>query len=130
MVYLRADKDEPVGAAVWQEITKSIAIDTGGRNDFNFAGESIDGGVLNGMAVKLVKPDYPPEAANARVGGRIEVEVTIDEHGGVIDAEANQGNQYLRFAAMGAARKSKFSPTTVCGKPVKVTGKITYDFAR
>ena len=130
MVYLRADKDEEAGSAVWQDITKSIAIRTDGKNDFNFDGESLDGGVVNGMATKLVKPDYPWEAANARASGNIEVEVTIDEQGNVVDAEASPGNQYLRFAAMGAARKSKFSPTRVCGKPVKVTGKITYQFAR
>jgi hypothetical protein len=29
---------------------------------------------------------------------------------------------------MRAARAAKFTPTTLCGKPVKVSGVVTYNF--
>ena len=38
------------------------------------------------------------------------------------------GDAPLRSAGEAAARRARFSPTMLCGKPVRVTGVITYNF--
>lgn len=90
--------------------------------------ETISGGVLNGRATNLVKPPYPAAARAVRASGAVNVQVTIDENGDVIEAAAVSGHPLLRAAAVAAARASKFSPTLLAGAPVKVTGVIIYNF--
>jgi len=89
---------------------------------------TISGGVLNGKATNLVKPPYPAAAKAVKAQGAVNVQVTVDETGNVISATAVSGHPLLRAAAVTAARASKFSPTTLAGKPVKVTGVIVYNF--
>ena len=44
----------------------------------------ISGGVLNGKAINLPVPVYPQIAMRSRTAGKVEVEVTVDENGKVI----------------------------------------------
>jgi protein TonB len=88
----------------------------------------ISGGVLNGKAISLPKPAYPPIARQAHASGTVVVQVTIDENGNVISATAVSGHPLLRAVAAAAARGARFSPTKLSGQPVKVTGVITYNF--
>jgi len=88
----------------------------------------ISGGVLNGKAISLPKPAYPPIARAAHAAGTVVVQVTIDENGSVIAAHAVSGHPLLQGAAVGAARQARFSPTKLSGQPVKVTGVIQYNF--
>src|SRR6185503_2174555 len=88
----------------------------------------ISGGVLNGKAISLPKPAYPPIARQAHASGTVVVQVTIDENGGVISARAVSGHPLLQAVAVDAARGARFSPTKLSGQPVKVTGVITYNF--
>jgi protein TonB len=88
----------------------------------------ISGGVLNGKAISLPKPAYPPIARQAHAAGTVVVQVTIDENGNVISAAAVSGHPLLRAVAAAAARGARFSPTKLSGQPVKVTGVITYNF--
>jgi protein TonB len=88
----------------------------------------ISGGVLNGKAISLPKPAYPPIARQAHASGTVTVQVTIDENGNVISAHAVSGHPLLQAVAVAAARGARFSPTKLSGQPVKVTGIITYNF--
>jgi protein TonB len=88
----------------------------------------ISGGVLNGKAISLPKPSYPPIARQAHASGQVVVQVTIDENGSVISARAVSGHPLLQAAAVAAAHGARFSPTKLSGQPVKVTGVITYNF--
>ena len=88
----------------------------------------ISGGVLNGKAISLPKPAYPPIARQAHASGTVVVQVVIDENGNVISASAVSGHPLLRAVAVAAARGARFSPTKLSGQPVKVTGVITYNF--
>ena len=56
------------------------------------------------------------------------MQVTIDERGNVISAQAVDGHALLRAEAERAARNARFSPTLLSDVPVKVTGVITYNF--
>src|SRR5215216_7421980 len=88
----------------------------------------ISGGVLNGKAISLPKPAYPPIARAAHASGTVVVQVLIDENGSVVSAHAVSGHPLLQAVAVGAARQARFSPTKLSGQPVKVTGVIQYNF--
>ncbi len=88
----------------------------------------ISGGVLNGKAISLPKPAYPPIAKAAHASGTVVVQVLIDENGNVVSARAISGHPLLQAVAVGAARQARFSPTKLSGQPVKVTGVIQYNF--
>ena len=88
----------------------------------------ISGGVLNGKAISLPKPQYPPIARAARASGTVVVQVLIDENGNVVSAKAVSGHPLLQAVATQAARQARFSPTKLSGQPVKVTGVIQYNF--
>ncbi len=85
-------------------------------------------GVINGRATYLPKPAYPATAVAVRASGQVNVQVTIDEQGRVISAQAVSGHPLLRAAAVNSARNSKFTPTLLSNVPVKVTGVIIYNF--
>ena len=91
-------------------------------------GTNIKGGVLNGKAVSLPTPEYPAIARQAQASGSVTVQVTVDEEGNVISANAMSGHPLLRAVSVSAAQKAKFSPTRVNGELVKVTGVLTYFF--
>lgn len=88
----------------------------------------INGGVLNGKAISLPKPEYPPAAVAVRAEGAVLIQVTVDEEGNVIDAKAISGHPLLRQAAEKAASEAKFSPTFLSGKAVKIIGVLTFNF--
>lgn len=86
----------------------------------------VSAGVLNGKVIRKIEPHYP---ASAKARGAVNVQVTLDERGKVVEAKAVSGHPQLRGAAQDAAKKWRFSPTTLEGKLVKVTGVITFNFA-
>jgi TonB family protein len=88
----------------------------------------ISGGVLNGKATSLPKPIYPVSAKAVKASGAVNVQILIDEKGNVISANATSGHPLLRTAAEQAARSARFSPTSLSGQRVKVSGIITYNF--
>jgi TonB family protein len=91
-------------------------------------GRTVSGGVLDGKAVSKPAPPYPALAKAARAAGVVTVQVTADESGHVVSAEAVSGHPLLREAAVQAARQARLSPTLLGGKPVKVSGLLTYEF--
>lgn len=90
----------------------------------------LTGGMLNDKAIELPKPDYPEAAKQAGIHGVVKVQVTIDEQGKVIAAEATDGPKELREAAVEAARKARFEPVRLHGAGIKVYGVLTYRFEK
>jgi protein TonB len=88
----------------------------------------ISEGVLQGRAIKKVKPVYPAIGKNIRASGPVPVLVIISEAGQVLEATALSGHPLLRSAAVEAARQWLFTPTTLSQVPVKVQGVLTFNF--
>jgi periplasmic protein TonB len=86
----------------------------------------IAGGMLNSKAIYLPQPEVPSGEAS----GVVLVQVLIDEQGSVVDARPVSGPQHLHAAAVSAARLARFTPTLLMGEPVKVSGTLSYNFAR
>ncbi|HZT57687.1 MAG TPA: energy transducer TonB [Pyrinomonadaceae bacterium] len=89
----------------------------------------VSGGILNGKVISQPAPVYPAIARAARAHGTVAVQVTVDENGDVVSAQAISGHPLLQAAAVEAARQAKISPTFLSGQPVRVTGTLTYNFA-
>jgi TonB family protein len=53
-------------------------------------------------------PEYPALAKAARISGRVDVEVVVDNHGKVKSARATSGHPLLKDAAVACARNWKF----------------------
>ena len=92
------------------------------------ASAALSAGDLEQKAVSKPQPAYPSLAKAARASGPVTVRVTVDETGHVVSASAVSGHPLLREAAVQAARQARLSPTLLSGKPVKVSGVLTYNF--
>ncbi len=90
--------------------------------------ETISGGILNGKALNLITPIYPPMAKTLKINGSVEVQVLIDESGKVITARAISGNSFLKPNSLKAALGSTFAPINSNDQPVRVSGIIIYNF--
>ncbi len=84
---------------------------------------STNSGVLNGQALKLQTPTYPPIAKQMRAAGEVRVLVAVDQRGNVTSAKALTGHPLLRQAAENAARQSKIRPN---GQ--NTLGELVYNF--
>jgi len=85
-------------------------------------------GPVNGQATYLPKPAFTAIARAAHAFGDVNVEVLIDENGKVVSARAVNGHPLLLTESVRAALQARFTPTTLGGQPVKVSGIITYHF--
>ena len=130
LVHVRADKDEAVGADAWKTLLDTLKVEAPAQPspEAEKLEQVVMEGVLNGKAIKKPQPRYPPDAKSARAQGTVTVQIVVDENGNVASAQAVSGHSLLRGAGEEAARKAKFEPTTLCGRPVKVSGVITYNF--
>lgn len=90
--------------------------------------ESVEGGVLEGRAMSKPQPLYPESAKSAGVSGTVIVYIQVDETGRVVEAKPLCGHPTLAQASVEAARRARFSPTLLSGRPVRVYGVITYNF--
>jgi TonB family protein len=63
-----------------------------------------------------------------RLQGTVVIQVLIDENGKVLSARPVSGHPMLIPEAQRAAMQAKFSPTTLNGVAVKVSGMISYNF--
>ncbi len=85
-------------------------------------------GSMKDLAIKLSMPIYPSVDKIRKTHGLVTVQITLDEEGKVISADATDGPITLRSASEDAARRSKFKPAMVGNKPVKSKGFVTYNF--
>src|SRR5262245_16261317 len=88
----------------------------------------ISGGVLQGSATKKVQPAYPAIARGASAKGAVQVQITTNESGEVINTQIINGHPMLRDAALQAAKQWRFKPTELSGKPLKTQGILTFNF--
>jgi TonB family protein len=93
------------------------------------AGKIVAGGMLAGKVISTPPPAYPQIAKAAKAAGTVVVLVVADEEGNVESAKAISGHPLLKPSAEAAAKQATFTPMVVAGKPVKMTGTITYNFA-
>lgn len=84
--------------------------------------------LINSEAVYLPKPPYPSLAKQIKLQGTVVIQVLIDETGKVLSAKPVSGHPMFIPESQRAAMQARFSPTTINGQPVKVSGLISYNF--
>ena len=82
-----------------------------------------------GKARQRVAPNYPQIARAARVSGNVTVYLIVNEKGEVESVQRADGPQQLQQAAIDAARRWKFNATEIDGRPVRVSGFLSFNFA-
>jgi TonB family protein len=92
-------------------------------------GAPVSVGSLVGKARQRVSPNYPQIARAARVSGNVTVYLVVNEKGEVESVQRADGPQQLQAAAVEAARRWKFNPTEIDGRPVRVSGFLSFNFA-
>jgi len=119
----------PPGAPVDVEEDADDALEDGGESPTEPSHSLSLGANLDAKAVDKPEPAYPAAAKAARAAGVVTVLVMVDESGRVTAASPVSGHPLLQQAAAQAARRARFAPTIEDGKPVPVTGVLTYKFA-
>jgi TonB family protein len=80
--------------------------------------------------IEDVKPVYPEQARANGVSGSVLLLITIDEEGGVADAEVvSTPDEVLSLASLDASRRLRFKPATQAGQPVSVQIHYRFSFA-
>ena len=79
-------------------------------------------------ATKKAAPEYPPIARQLKIGGKVEVDVTIDADGNVEAVKILSGNAMLTQSVVSAVKKWKFTPFTQDGTPTKAITALNFDF--
>jgi protein TonB len=89
------------------------------------------GGVKPPRLVSDVKPQYTPEAMDARIQGTVRLEAVVLDSGQVGDVEVTQSLDTvygLDAEAVKAMRQWQFEPGTKDGKPVAVRVEVEMSF--
>jgi TonB family protein len=86
--------------------------------------------VKKGELIEAPLPTYPDEVKDKKIEGTVVVVITIGNDGNVIYAKAKSGPEELYGASEAAALKARFKPTLLEGKPVKVSGLMSYNFVQ
>ena len=79
--------------------------------------KTISGGMLNGKAISLPKPSYPPVARAAKASGTVVVQVTVDENGNVVQPRLFRTS--VVAGSCGAARRSAKFHQPIIRQPVR-----------
>ena len=88
----------------------------------------ISAGWMNSRATNFEQPAYPKNIKKPRPKAQVDVRILTDADGNVISADVIRGPVEFHDAALTAARKLKFPPTTLSGVPAKVSGWLSYRF--
>jgi hypothetical protein len=63
-----------------------------------------------------------------KIQGSVEVQLLVNEEGEVIFANPLSGPEDLWAESVRAAVGARFKPTTLSGEPVKITGRVIFEF--
>jgi periplasmic protein TonB len=78
--------------------------------------------------LRMVPPEYPPEAFTKKIEGVVSVEILVDAGGRVARTQITQSVPLLDAAAVAAVRQWVFSPAIKDGRPVATlaTAPVTF----
>jgi TonB family protein len=85
-------------------------------------------GVMAGLLVSKVPPDYPADAKQARIQGTVVMRVIVDKEGNVANIQLISGHPILAPAAIDAVRLWKYRPYLLNGMPVEVETQVAVNF--
>lgn len=78
--------------------------------------------------IQKVEPDYPLDAREQRLEGKVILQIVVGEDGSVTDVKVLRSIELLDQAAVEAVRQWKYKPATKAGRPVPVYVTVTVNF--
>lgn len=120
--------DDKLSKNDFYNLAPCIDVNSFKKYEFSRKAPTISRGVLNGLVLCGILPEYPQTAKGKNVYGVIKVNVLIDETGEVKKAQATNGNPLLRQQAERAVYQTRFYPTLLGGESMKVNGVLIYQF--
>jgi len=125
----------PEGATETADLIPGVSPPTAGRSPEKAAPAPASHGdgepqayVPDLKPIEMVEPVLPPAAKAAGLQGMVELLVTVDPAGGVVNAEALTGPKELRQAAIDTAKQWRFRPVIRDGRPVYAYTEGMVDF--
>lgn len=85
-------------------------------------------GVVSGLKVRDVKPNYPPLARQARIQGTVVLHAVISKDGSIENLTLISGHPMLAPAAIDAVKQWKYKPYLLNGEPVEVDTEVQVNF--
>ena len=85
-------------------------------------------GVVAGMVIKKIAPEYPAIARAARIQGEVILTAIISKEGTIENLQVERGHPLLIQSAITAVKQWRYRPFLVSGEPVEVETKITVTF--
>jgi protein TonB len=89
---------------------------------------SISSGVMSGMLLDKITPQYPAIAKAARIQGTVVLQATISKAGGITNLRVVSGPPMLQQAALDAVRSWRYKPYLLNGDPVEVETTVNVVF--
>jgi protein TonB len=91
----------------------------------------VSSGVVAGLIIRKVEPEYPPIARTARIQGEVVLNAIISKEGTIENLTVESGHPLLIPAALAAVRQWRYRPFFVSGEPVEVETRVivTFKFA-
>jgi protein TonB len=89
-------------------------------------------GVVAGMVIHKIEPEYPVIARQARIQGEVILSAIISKAGNIENLQVQSGHPLLVKAAIAAVQQWKYRPYMVSGEPVEVETVVivTFRFAQ
>lgn len=85
-------------------------------------------GVMAGLLVSKVAPDYPADAKQARIQGTVVMKVIVDKEGNVANIQLISGHPLLAPAAIEALKQWKYRPYLLNRMPVEIETQVQVSF--
>jgi len=85
-------------------------------------------GVVEGLLIHQVKPEYPRLALQTRTQGAVVLHAIIGRDGTIASLQVASGHPMLVPAAIDAVRQWRYRPYTLSGEPIEVETSITVNF--
>jgi len=85
-------------------------------------------GVSQGLLIKKVNPDYPPEAKGRKIEGEVAIKINVDRDGNVAKAEVMTGHPLLAPAALEAVKQWKYKPFQLNGEAIEMETTVRVVF--
>jgi periplasmic protein TonB len=88
----------------------------------------VSSGVVSGLLVRKVQPNYPPLARQARIQGVVVLRAEISKEGNITNLQLISGHPMLAPAAIEAVKQWKYRPYLLNGEPVEVDTEVQVNF--
>lgn len=88
----------------------------------------VSSGVVSGLLLRKVQPNYPPLARQARIQGVVVLQAQISKDGNIENLQLISGHPMLAPAAIEAVKQWKYKPYLLNGEPVEVETQVQVNF--